>query len=68
MATRSASRRFGLDFIPLAVERFDLTFSQESLELQPAKALLEALNGGVLRNKLRAIAGYETGQTGSVQL
>lgn len=68
IATQSAARRFGLDFVPLASERFDLTFSQASLELSAAKALLEALNQTALRRKLQLMAGYETQQTGAVQL
>jgi putative molybdopterin biosynthesis protein len=66
VATRSAARRFGLDFIPLAVERFDLTFSKESLELPAAKALLDLLNRATLKRKLETIAGYDTAHTGDV--
>ena len=68
IATQSAARRFGLNFIPLSSERFDLAFSQSSLELPGAKALLEALNHAALRRKLQMMAGYETQQTGTVQL
>ena len=66
VATRSAARRFGLDFIPLAVERFDLAFSKESLELPAVKALLDLLNRTALKRKLEAIAGYDTAHTGDV--
>ena len=68
IASHSAARRFGLDFVPLAAERFDLTFSQASMELPAAKAVFDVLNQSNLRNKLRAMAGYETKQTGVVQL
>jgi putative molybdopterin biosynthesis protein len=66
VATRSAARCFALDFIPLAVERFDLSFSKTSLELPAAKALLNLLNRSSLRRKLEAIAGYDTAHTGDV--
>jgi molybdate-binding protein/DNA-binding XRE family transcriptional regulator len=66
IANRSAARCFGLDFIPLAVERFDLSFSKASLGLRPAKALLNLLNGSSLKQKLAAIAGYDTAHTGEV--
>jgi len=66
VAPRSASRRFGLDFIPLAVERFDLSFTRASLELPAAKALLDVLNRSHLRKKLQRIAGYDTEHTGKV--
>ena len=66
IAPRSASRCFGLDFVPLAVERFDLSFTQASLELPAAKALLDLLNRSSLRRKLESIAGYDTAHTGEV--
>ena len=66
VAPRSAARCFGLDFVPLAVERFDLSFTQESLELPAAKALLDLLTRSALRKKLQTIAGYDTAQTGQV--
>lgn len=66
IAPRSAARCFGLDFIPLAVERFDLSFFRSSLELPAAKALLDLLNRSQLRKKLECIAGYDTAHTGEV--
>jgi molybdate-binding protein/DNA-binding XRE family transcriptional regulator len=66
IATSSAARRFGLDFIPLAVERFDLTFSRDSLQLPAAKAVLDLLNRSSFKRKLEAIAGYDTAHTGDV--
>jgi molybdate-binding protein/DNA-binding XRE family transcriptional regulator len=66
IATRSAARRFGLDFIPLAVERFDLSVGKDSLELPAMKALLDTLNRSMLRRKLETIAGYDATHTGDL--
>jgi molybdate-binding protein len=66
IAPRSAARRFGLNFLPLAVERFDLSLTQASLELPAAKALLDLLNRSSLRNKLQCVAGYDTAHTGEI--
>lgn len=66
IATRAVARRFGLDFIPLAVERFDLTFSRDSLQLPAAKAVLDLLNRNSFKRKLETIAGYDTTHTGDV--
>lgn len=66
IASRSAARCFGLDFIPLAVERFDLVFHYQSLALPATRALLDELNGSTFRHRLRSFAGYETSQTGQV--
>lgn len=68
IAPRSAARCFGLDFIPLAVERFDISFAKKSLELPAAKAVLDLLNHSRLRRKLEAIAGYDAAHTGEVLL
>jgi len=66
IAPRSAARCFGLDFVPLAVERFDLSFTKASLESAAARALLDVLQRSHFRRKLESIAGYDTVQTGDV--
>ena len=66
IAPRSAAHCFGLDFIPLAVERFDLSFMRPTLELPAAKAVLDLLNRSSLRKKLQCIAGYDTAHTGEI--
>ena len=66
IAPHSAARCFGLDFIPLRVERFDLSVARTSLELPAVRALLDLLNRSVLRKKLQAIAGYDISRTGQL--
>lgn len=66
LATRCAARCFGLDFIPLAIERFDLSFPETSLAIPAARALLNQLNGSRLRRRLESMAGYDTSHTGDV--
>ncbi len=66
IASRSAALCFGLHFVPLAVERFDLVFPKPSLELPAGKAVLDVLNRAQLRRKLQAVAGYDTVHTGEI--
>jgi len=66
IAPRFAARCFGLDFVPLAVERFDLSFTQASLDSPAARALLDVLQRSHFRRKLESIAGYDTAHTGEV--
>lgn len=66
VATRSAARRFGLDFIPLAVERFDLSIGKDSFELPAMKTLLDTLSRSALRQKLETLAGYDVTHTGDL--
>jgi molybdate-binding protein/DNA-binding XRE family transcriptional regulator len=64
IATRAASRAFGLDFLPLAVERYDLVVPRRFAELAAAQAALDALNRSAMRRKLETLAGYDTSHTG----
>jgi molybdate-binding protein/DNA-binding XRE family transcriptional regulator len=66
LATRSAARSFGLDFIPLHAERYDLVMRKESLALPAVQAFLDVLQRSALRRKLEALAGYDTSRTGAV--
>jgi putative molybdopterin biosynthesis protein len=68
IATESAARCFGLDFVPLAVERFDLTVPKTFARTPVMEAFLNGLNDAAFRKELRAIAGYDTSETGKVQL
>lgn len=66
LATRLAARVFGLDFIPLDSERFDLITLRSHLQLPGVQALFETLNRVALRRQLEVLAGYDTAQTGAV--
>ena len=66
IATRSAARAFGLAFIPLATERYDLVMRRQSSRLPAVEALLDVLNRAAIRRKLELLAGYDTRHTGEV--
>jgi putative molybdopterin biosynthesis protein len=66
IATRSAARAFGLHFIPLVTERYDLVIRREYAKLPAIEALLDLLNRSGLRRKLELLAGYDTAHTGEV--
>ena len=66
IAPQSAARCFGLEFIALAVERFDLVLSRRSLEMPATKVLLDLLNGSGFQRKLRELTGYDTSRTGHI--
>jgi putative molybdopterin biosynthesis protein len=68
VATRSAARAFGLHFIPLATERYDLVVRRAYARLASVEALLDALNRAAMRRKLELLAGYDTSHTGEVLL
>ena len=65
LATRSAAQTFGLDFIPLHSERYDLVMRKRTSDLPAVKAFLDVLQRATLRRKLEVLAGYDTSETGS---
>lgn len=66
LATRSAAKTFGLGFVPLHSERYDLVMRRRSTELPAVRAFLDILQRATLRRKLEVLAGYDTSETGSV--
>jgi molybdate-binding protein/DNA-binding XRE family transcriptional regulator len=66
LATQSAARAYGLDFIPLHRERYDFVLRRETFELPQVQVFLDVLQRAALRRKLETLAGYDTTKTGAV--
>jgi putative molybdopterin biosynthesis protein len=66
LATRSAAQAFGLDFIPLHSERYDLVMRKRTAALPAVKIFLDVLQRATLRRKLEVLAGYDTSDTGAL--
>lgn len=66
VATHSAAKAFGLDFIPLHSERYDLVMRKRTADLPAVKAFMDVLQRASLRRKLEVLAGYDTSETGAV--
>lgn len=66
LATRSAAQTFGLDFVPLHSERYDLVMRKRTADLPTVKGFLDVLQRATLRRKLEVLAGYDTSQTGTL--
>jgi putative molybdopterin biosynthesis protein len=64
LATRAAARVFGLDFIALVSERYDLAIRRQHLDHPPVGALLDTLNRASFRRELEALGGYDTSSAG----
>jgi molybdate-binding protein len=52
---RSAALAYGLDFVPLAEERFDLVIPRELLQDARVTRLLEALTSGSFRREMESL-------------
>ena len=62
----AAARMLGLDFIPLAKERFDLAILTSNYDTEPVKALRLALRSDDFKTSVAAMGGYEVRDTGKV--
>ncbi|HTA47523.1 MAG TPA: substrate-binding domain-containing protein [Bryobacteraceae bacterium] len=64
IAAASAARRFGLDFIPLASERFELVLHKRDLQKKAVEGVLDVLNRSRFRRQLEVVAGYDVSHAG----
>ncbi len=63
IATRDAALAFGLGFVPLAEERYDLVVPQTELDDPRITRLLEVMISGAFRRELSSL-GYDVAQCG----
>jgi putative molybdopterin biosynthesis protein len=64
VSTRAAARVFGLTFIPLVSERYDLVIRKRHLDLPRMQNLLDTLSRSDFRRELEGLGGYDTRVTG----
>jgi putative molybdopterin biosynthesis protein len=64
IAAGSAARRYGLDFVPIAAERFELVLHKRDLTKKAVKGVLDVLNRARFRRRLEMIAGYDVSRAG----
>jgi len=64
IATRAAARLFGLGFLPLVAERYDLAIRRQHLNLPAISVLLDTLSRAGFRRELESIGGYDTKVSG----
>jgi molybdate transport repressor ModE-like protein len=62
----AAARRQGLDFVPLATERYYLAARAATLARRAGQVLLEEMKGAAFRKCLDALPGYRADGTGEV--
>lgn len=64
IATKAAARVFGLDFIPLLSERYDLVIRRTDLSSPAVQTLLDTLGRAAFRRELEGLGGYDTRSAG----
>ncbi len=60
LATKTAACVFGLDFIPLESERYDLVIQNQNMNHPSVQILLETLGRTSFRRELEGLGGYDT--------
>jgi putative molybdopterin biosynthesis protein len=64
----AASRAFGLDFVPVAKERYDLVLLAADRRRPPLGWLLDTVTSPGFRAVVAALGGYDTAKTGQEHL
>ncbi len=64
IATRAAARVFGLDFLPLIGERYDLVIRKQHLTLPAVQIVIDTLSRNKFRRELEGLGGYDTSDAG----
>ncbi|MDK2981521.1 MAG: molybdopterin molybdotransferase [Chloroflexota bacterium] len=67
MGILSAARIYGLDFIPICPEQYDLLIAEDALELQGVQRLLQVLKSEAFAQRLVQMGGYTLDKPGEVR-
>ncbi|WP_338667532.1 molybdopterin biosynthesis protein [Pseudodesulfovibrio methanolicus] len=62
----AAAKALGLDFAPLAHERYDLVIPDKYMDDPRIKTLIEIIGRNSVQTKIKAQGGYETDMTGQI--
>jgi putative molybdopterin biosynthesis protein len=65
VAPRAVALSFGLGFVPLAQERFDLVLPAVRAEDPPIARLLDTLTSRLFRRELTSLGGYDVSKSGT---
>lgn len=68
IATRSVARTAGIDFLPLAWERYDLVLRQRDYFSPGPQTLFAFLRSPALAERATELGGYDVGEIGTVRL
>ncbi len=63
---RVAAEAYGLDFVPIRVERYELVIPGREMDSAPVVAMLDALNSRRFAREVSQLCGYDTEQMGQV--
>jgi len=66
LGLEGAARPYGLGFIPLTQERYDLVIPAQHFDSPPMQALIRWIGSAAARQAISSLAGYHSANTGEV--
>ncbi|CAD7782079.1 MAG: PBP superfamily domain protein [Candidatus Methanoperedenaceae archaeon GB37] len=63
----AAAKALNLDFIPIAVEEYDLVVPETLWETKKIQTILQLINSHKFKQAVEKMGGYETSKTGMVK-
>jgi putative molybdopterin biosynthesis protein len=63
---RVAAEAYGLDFISIREERYDIAIIEREIESAPVAAMLEALNSARFAHQVKELCAYDTREMGKI--
>ena len=67
MGIYSAAKLYGLDFLPVCMEQYDLLIPDSAMDTPMVKKLLEVLRSDIFKTRLEALGGYRLENPGTVR-
>jgi putative molybdopterin biosynthesis protein len=67
LGLEASARMYGLDFIPLTRERYDLVVPAPGLEMPALQALTRWLEAETSRQEIARLDGYDFGEMGNLR-
>jgi putative molybdopterin biosynthesis protein len=61
------ARWYGLDFLPISEQRYDLVVPRDLVDAEPVQMFLDVVTGRRFRQELLAMGGYDFASAGTVR-
>ncbi len=67
MGIYSAAKLYGLDFLPVCMEQYDLLIPDSAWDTEPVQRLIDVLQSQAFRDRLEAMGGYQADRPGRIR-
>jgi molybdate-binding protein len=64
LAIHAAAAAYGLNFVPLTQERYDLVFPEEAWNVPATQTLVKIVRSSAFKEQVNALGGYDTAEIG----